>query len=100
MPRDAIAEVDRPRELRRNAVRVIGQAGEEAADSADGDAKAERDDVRIAGAGADAEDLFGDLHACPSANEPADDRLAFEQDDRVMPACPVVGPRFEPGEDF
>lgn len=76
MAADAVAEVDAPGQRGGRAVGVVGQAGEEAPDAANGDAEAERDGEEVAGAGADSCDCLGDLDGEPAAQQAADDRLA------------------------
>src|SRR6185437_2041920 len=76
MPRDAVAEVDAPGQRGRFAAGVVGEAGEEAADAADGDAEAERDGEEIAGAGADVRETFDEFDGEPPAEQSADDGLA------------------------
>ena len=76
MARDAVAEVDGPGERGGLAVGVVGEAGEEAADAADGDAEAEGDGEEVARTGADAEERLGDFHDEPAAEKASDDGFA------------------------
>lgn len=73
---DAVAEVDAPGERGGCAEGVVGEAGEEAADAADGDADAERDGEKVSGAGVDSANALGDFNRDPSAEETADDGFA------------------------
>ena len=50
-----------PGECGGRAAGVVGEAGEEAADAADGDADAERDGEEVAGAGADVGEALEEL---------------------------------------
>jgi hypothetical protein len=73
---DAVAEVDGPGEGGGDAVGVVGEAGDEAAEAADGDADAEGDGEEVAGAGADAGEELDELDGEPAAEQAADDGLA------------------------
>ncbi len=76
---NAVAEVDGPGEGCWFAVCVVGEAGQEAADAADGDAEAEWQGEEVSGAGANAGEGLGDLDGKPTAEQAADDGLAAGQ---------------------
>jgi hypothetical protein len=63
MTRDTVAEVDGPWQIRRDAVGVVGEAGEEASDPADSDAEGEGDGVEVSGGVAESDVAFGELDA-------------------------------------
>src|SRR3954470_4313057 len=96
MPRP-VAEIDPPWQGRKRAIRVIRQSREKAPDAADRDPDAERDDEQIAGRARYAKLLLCDLHADPSAEQTADDRLAAEQRERAG-AVEVFVRRLQPRE--
>jgi hypothetical protein len=96
----AVAEIDRPGEIRVVAVGVIGQTGEEAADASDGDAEEEGGDISIAAAAVQAAEFFGDFDADPPAQQSADDRFAFSPDHRVVAVMPVLREGFDDGQEF
>ena len=58
---DTVAEVHGPGERGGGAVGVVGEAGGEASDAADGDADTKRNGIQIAGAGVDSEEYLCDL---------------------------------------
>jgi hypothetical protein len=78
MAGDAVAEVDGPGEIRRRAVGVVGEAGEEASDAADGDAEGEGDGVEVAGRVAQSDVAFGEFDADQAEDECADDGFASD----------------------
>ena len=85
MTRDAVAEIDAPRQTGGNAVRAIGQAGQEAADPSDRDPEHERQREQIAGRHGYAEPTLDPLDRDEAADQPADDRLSCNQAARVCP---------------
>src|SRR5438128_209789 len=94
----AVAEIDSPREVARDAVRVIVEAREEAPNPADRDAEDQRRDVKVAGAPRNPEQLLRDFHAEPSADQAADDRLPAQPHTRVAARGPILRPRLDPRE--
>src|SRR5580700_7427005 len=101
---DAVAEIDGPGERGGFAVGVVGEAGEEAADAADGDADAEGQGEEIAGAAADAGEAFDEFDADPAAEESADDGFASrcnEECEQLMgvPGCEDGGELFGDAEE-
>jgi hypothetical protein len=79
MTRDVVAEVYRPREIGRSAVGVVGEAGEETSDTADGDAKSEGNGVEIAGGEAESDVVLHEFHREQAEDQGADDGLASEE---------------------
>src|SRR4051812_49209654 len=84
MARDAVAEVDAPRERGRVAVRVVLQAGDEAADAPDDEAHENRHDEPITRGLCEARIFLPDLHADEPAQQPADDRLPLQDEPRRL----------------
>ena len=62
MAGDAVAEVDGPGESGGSSVGVVGEAGEEASDAADGDAERERNGVEVASGTAESDVALEELH--------------------------------------
>ena len=83
MARDAVAEIDAPRQRRRQAVGAILETAQETPEAADRRSDADRHDEEVAGraplAGVPLRDLDGDR----SAEQSADDRLAADEPRRV-----------------
>lgn len=86
MAADAVAEIDAPRQRRGDAIRVIGETREEATDASDGDAERERRGEEVARRARFAGAALGPLDGEKAADQRADNGLAAEQIDRIMPA--------------
>jgi hypothetical protein len=86
--RDAVAEVDGPGEIRGRAVGVVGEAGEEASDAADGDAESERDGVEVAGGLVESDVAFDEFDGDEACGERADDGFASDEIGGVVEAVP------------
>jgi hypothetical protein len=100
MAGDGVAEVDRPGEIGGGAVGVVGEAGEEASDAADGDAEGEGDGVEVAGGVAQSDVTFGEFDADEAEDESAHDGLAAEEIFGVVQAVRGELGVFEPEQDF
>ncbi len=97
---DAVAEVDAPWECGGCAASVVCEAGEEAADAADGDAEAEWDGEEVAGAGADVGEALDELDGEPAAEEAADDGFAAAgEGEELMEVEAAGGGVLEQAED-
>lgn len=88
MAGDAVSEVDSPGKVGGSAVSIVGEAGEEASDAADGDAEGERDGVEISGGLADADVMLGEFDGDESSRKRSDDGFAAEQVGRIMKVLP------------
>ena len=100
MARDSVAEIYSPGESRRKAIRVIGEAGEEAADASDGDAERERDCVEIAGRGAKTDVALDEFDGDEAADQGADDGFAADQVLGIVEVVQGGAWIFEPKENF
>jgi hypothetical protein len=98
--RDAVAEVDGPGECRGRAVGVVGEAGEEAPDAADGDAEGEGNGVEVAGGGAESDVTFREFDADEAEGESTDDGFASDQVGGVVQAVQGELRIFEPEQEF
>lgn len=78
---DAVSEVYGPWQGGGVAVGVVGEAGEKAADTADGDADAEGDGEEVSGAGVDVADALSELDGDPASEKSADDGLASREEE-------------------
>jgi len=103
MARDAIAEVDGPGEIRGSAVGVVGEAGEEAADAADGDSECEGDGVEVSGGLTESDVAFRQLDGEEAESQCADDGFASCEVRRIVQVVPcelrVFEPEQKPGAD-
>jgi hypothetical protein len=97
---DSVAEVDGPGECRGGAVGVVGEAGEEASDAADGDAEGEGDGVEVAGGGAESDVALGEFDADQAEDECADDGFAADEVGGVVEAVQGELRIFEPEQQF
>jgi hypothetical protein len=86
--RDAVAEVDGPGERGGRAVGVVGEAGEEASDAADGNTDGERDGVEVAGGLVESDVAFDQLDGDQASGERADDGFASDEIGGVVEAAP------------
>ena len=100
MAGDAVAEVDGPGEIRGRAVGVVGEAGEETSDAADGDAEGERDGVQVAGGVAQSDVTFGEFDGDESEGEGADDCFASDEVGRIVQTVPGELRVLEPEQEF
>ena len=98
--RDAVAEVDGPREIRGSAVGVVGEAGEEAANASDGDAESERDGVQIAGGGAEPNEALHEFDSDEAGDEGSDDGFASDEVVGVVEVLKREAWVFEPEKKF
>src|SRR6185312_3717723 len=87
---DSVAEVDAPGKRGWLAVGVVGEAGEEAANAADGDADTERNSEKVSGTRADGEEAFYDFNGPPAAQQAAHNRLAAAGDEELVPMPAVA----------
>lgn len=97
---DAVAEVDGPGEIRRRAVSVVGEAGEEASDASDGDTEGEGDGVEVPGGVAQSDVAFGEFDANQAEDESADNGFAAEEVGGAVQAVRGELRVFEPEQDF
>ena len=77
--RDTVAEVHALRQRGSHAVSVIVQPHQETADPTDADVESQWQHERRTGRVVDPGDFFSQLHANQTAQQRADDRLAFQQ---------------------
>jgi len=98
--RDAVAEVDGPGEAGGRAVGVVGEAGEEASDAADGDAKGERDGVEVTGGVTESDIALDEFDGDQAASEGADDGFASDEGGGVVEVVQSEGGIFEPVEEL
>ena len=96
MAGDAVAKVDGPGEARGRAVGVVGEAGEEASDAADGDAEGERDGVEVSGGFAESDVAFCEFDGDEAEGESADNGFASDEVVRVVEVLPRELGVFEP----
>jgi len=96
--RDAVAEVDGPGERGGSAVGIVGEAGEEATDAADGDAEGEGDGVEIAGGLAESDVALDELDGNQAKDEGADDGFATHEICGVVQVLPGEYRVFQPEE--
>jgi hypothetical protein len=96
MARDAIAEVDGPGEIGGNAIGVVGESGEEAADAADGDAAGEWDGVEIAGGVVDADVALEEFNGDQAEDQGADYGFSSHEVGGVAEALPGELRVFQP----
>jgi len=96
MARDAVAEVDGPWEIRGRAVGVIGEAGEEASDAANGDAEGERNGIEVAGGLAESDVAFSEFDSNQAERERADNGFASDEIGGVVKAMKSESRIFEP----
>ncbi len=97
---DVVTEVDSPGQIGRSAVGVVGEAGEEAADASDGDAKGERNGVEVASGSAESDVALGEFDGEESEDESADDGFAADQVGGVVEIVPGELRVFEPEEEL
>jgi hypothetical protein len=97
---DVVAEVDGPGEIGGSAVGVVGEAGEETSDAADGDAEGEGDGVEVAGGGAESDVALGEFDADQAEGEGADDGFAADEVGGVVQAVQGELRVFEPEQEF
>lgn len=83
MAAEAIAEVDPPRQRGDGASGLVINAGEEAANAPDGDAKAQRKGEEVPGPDGNAEQALGKFDSKESADQRADDGLAGKKKRRL-----------------
>ncbi len=88
MARDGVAEVDGPSEIRGSAVGVVGEAGEEAADAADGDSDCEGDGVEVSGGLTEPDVAFRQLDGEQAEGQCADDGFASSEVRRIVQVVP------------
>ncbi len=98
--RDAVAEVDGPREPGGSAVGAVGETGEEAADASDGDAEGERNGVEIAGGLADADVALHELDGDQAEDQSADDGLSSHEVGGVVEMAPGELGVLDPEHEF
>ncbi len=96
MARNAVAEVYGPGKIARDAVGVVGEAGEETADASDGDAEGERDGVEVAGRGAKSDVALHPFDREQAEDERADDGLASNEVGGIAEVVPGKCGVFEP----
>jgi hypothetical protein len=94
--RDVVAEVDGPGERGRNAVGVVGEAGEEASDAADGDAESEGDGVKVPGGVAKSDVAFREFDGDEPEGEGPDNSLASDEVVGIVEMMPGESRVFEP----
>jgi hypothetical protein len=97
---DGVAEVDGPGEVGGRAVGVVGEAGEEASDAADGDPEGEGDGVEVAGGVAQSDVAFGEFDADQAEDECADNGFAAGEVGGVVQAVRGELRVFEPEQDL
>ncbi len=100
MARDAVPEVDCPRQICWRAVGVVGESGEEASDASDGDAEGERDGVEISGGGVESDIAFDEFDGEEAADESADDGLASDEEGWIVQVLQRELRVFEPVEEL
>src|SRR5438067_2269075 len=86
MAADSTAEIDAPGQGGRDAVGIVFEAAEKAADAADGDADGDGDGEEVAGALHDAEPFLRPFDSDPTTDEATDDGLAGHEEVGVVPA--------------
>jgi hypothetical protein len=97
---DVVAEVDGPGEIGRSAVGVVGEAGEEASDAADGDAECEGGGVEIASGSAESDVALEEFYGDEAEGERSDDGFAAKKVCGVVEMLPGDMRVFEPEENF
>lgn len=97
---DAVAEVDAPGQMCGNAIGVVGEASEEAADAADGDAGGERDRVEVAGGLAESDVALDEFDREQTADEASDDGFAADEISRVVQVVQRELRVFEPEQEL
>ncbi len=100
MAGDAVAEVYGPGEMSRRAVGVVGEAGEEASDAADGDAEGEGDRVEISGGDAQSDVTFDEFDSEEAEGKGSDDGFASDEVIRVVEVLQGEARIFEPEQKF
>src|SRR5262252_91173 len=85
MSRDAVAEINAPRQTGGDAVSVVLQPGQEASDAADCDSGAQRDGEQVAGPPLDAEHSLRPFDREQPADQAADHGLAAHQEIGIAP---------------
>lgn len=100
MTRYAVAEVDGPGERGGGAVGVVGESGEEAADTADGDAEGERDGVEVAGGLAETDVALHQFDGDEAEDQRADDGFSSHKVDGIVEILPGELGVLEPEEEF
>ena len=83
-----------------SAVGVVGEAGEEASDAADGDAEGQRDGVEVSGGFAETDVAFCKFDGDEAEGEGADDGFASDDVVRIVQMLPGEFGVFEPEEEF
>lgn len=99
MAADSVAEINAPGQRRGDAVGVVGEAREEAADAAEGDAERERRGEEVAGGARFAGSALGPFDREQTSDQRADNRFAAEEVDRIAPTRERLRGIFKPVED-
>jgi len=100
MTRDAVAEVDSPRESCGNSVSIVGKACEKATDASHRDAKSEGDGVEIAGGLMEPDVALHELDGEEAEDESADDGFSSCKVRGVLEVMPGELRVFDPEEEF
>ena len=98
MPPDSIPEVDTPWKPRGNAVGLIFQAGQEAADSSYPDTQNQRHREKVASRHSNAQQTLGPFDGEQCADQSSHDRLSAEHQPQLRPMGDEPGRILESGQ--